>query len=64
MHSTRYNDYEVEFPPSIDHFQLVIDRVASTVHPLTDYISYDNFFVAQKSFLAPIATHDEPKSFN
>nr|KAJ0186503.1 hypothetical protein LSAT_V11C900486210 [Lactuca sativa] len=61
---THFQDYVVQLPPSISHPQSTTDHVSSTVHPLTNYVSYDKFTTTHKSFLAAIVTHDEPKKFH
>lgn len=38
-----FDDYFVKLPPSIDHAHPTIYQVSSTVHSLTNYISYENF---------------------
>ncbi|KAJ0951185.1 putative RNA-directed DNA polymerase [Helianthus annuus] len=59
----RLNDFVVDLPPSVDHAHTASTRATSTVHPSTNYISYDNFSHAHKRFLAAITSTDEPKSF-
>ncbi|XP_076937403.1 uncharacterized protein LOC143605020 [Bidens hawaiensis] len=56
-------DFNVNLPPSIDHTQPAHDQDSSTVHPLANYLSYDNFSNSHKAFLAAISTNDEPKTF-
>ncbi|KAJ0437650.1 putative RNA-directed DNA polymerase [Helianthus annuus] len=59
----RLNDFVVDLPPSVDHAHTASTRATSTVHPSTNYISYDNFSHAHKWFLAAITSTNEPKSF-
>ncbi|KAF5780569.1 putative RNA-directed DNA polymerase [Helianthus annuus] len=59
----RLNDFVVDLSPSVDHAHTAPTQAASTVHPSTNYISYDNFSHTHKLFLAAIITTDEPKSF-
>ncbi|KAJ9544451.1 hypothetical protein OSB04_024158 [Centaurea solstitialis] len=61
--SSRLQDYEVTLPPSVDHAKPVPDRTSSTVHPLSDYVSYNKFSASHKAFLAAITSVNEPKSF-
>ncbi|KAK1414482.1 hypothetical protein QVD17_30227 [Tagetes erecta] len=61
--SSRLQDYEVTLPPSIDHAKPVPDQTSSTVHPLSNYVSYNNFSESHKVFLAAITSVNEPKSF-
>ncbi|KAI3743386.1 hypothetical protein L1987_61094 [Smallanthus sonchifolius] len=56
-------DYQVKLPPSVDHAHPSSDQTSSTVHPLSNYVSYDKFSVAHKAFFAAITSHDEPKIF-
>lgn len=59
----RLNDFVVNLPPSVDHAHTPPTQDTSTVHPITNYLSYDNFSNAHKVFLAAITTNDEPKHF-
>lgn len=59
----RYQDYEVNLPPSIDYASPAANHVASLVHPLSNYISYQKNSTSCKAFLAVIVTHDVPRSF-
>lgn len=56
-------DFVVDLPPSFDHAHTAPTQANSTVHPSSNYISYDNFSVTHKLFLAAITTTKEPKSF-
>ncbi|KAJ0453327.1 putative RNA-directed DNA polymerase [Helianthus annuus] len=58
------DDYEVKFPPSIDHEHSASTQESSTVHPLAHFISYDKFTNAHKAFLAAITLNNEPKHYN
>lgn len=60
---SRFQDYKVTLPPSIDHAKPVPGRTSSTVHPLSNYVSYNNFSDSHKVFLAAITSVNEPKSF-
>lgn len=33
------------------------------VHPLSNFVSYENFFDSHKAFLTAITSNDEPKNF-
>ncbi|KAJ9556664.1 hypothetical protein OSB04_011278 [Centaurea solstitialis] len=57
------DDFIVNLPPSVDHARTTSTQDASTVHPITNYLSYDNFSNTHKVFLAAITTNDEPKNF-
>ncbi|KAI3507425.1 hypothetical protein L1887_22411 [Cichorium endivia] len=61
--SSRLKDFEVTLPPSIDHAKPVPDRTSSTVHPLSNYVSYNKFSASHQVFLAAITSVNEPKSF-
>ncbi|KAM0029215.1 putative RNA-directed DNA polymerase [Helianthus debilis subsp. tardiflorus] len=60
----RLNDYEVQLPPSIDHAQTSSSQQSSTVFPLANFVSYDNFTDSHKAFLTAISSNDEPKNYN
>lgn len=57
-------EYEVDLPSSIDHTQPASDEVSSTVHPLSNFVTYDQFSPAHKCFLASIDAKDEPRTFS
>ncbi|KAD4888928.1 hypothetical protein E3N88_21001 [Mikania micrantha] len=59
----RLQEYEVRLPPSLQHPAPDSDQDTSTVHPLSNYVSYDNFSHAHKAFLSAISSNDEPKTF-
>lgn len=59
----RFNDYEVNLPPVVTHPPSTSDHVASTVHPLSDFLSYKFFSKEHKALLTAMVTHYEPKSF-
>lgn len=61
---TRFQDFEVDLTPSINHPPPPSDRFASTVHPLTHYVSYQKISPSHKAFLAAIVLHNEPKVLN
>ncbi|KAJ0466590.1 putative RNA-directed DNA polymerase [Helianthus annuus] len=56
-------DYSVQLPPSVNHANPPPDQAASTIHPLTYYLSYDNFSSNHKAFLSAIDSCHEPKNF-
>ncbi|KAK9055092.1 hypothetical protein SSX86_026172 [Deinandra increscens subsp. villosa] len=58
-----FSEFIVKLPPSIDHTQPTSNSEGSTVHPITNYISYDKFSDSHRSFLAAITTNHEPKYF-
>lgn len=53
----------MQLPPSINHPQYGTGQVTLTVHPLTNYVSYTNFYETHKAILASIAMYNVPKSF-
>ncbi|KAK1416343.1 hypothetical protein QVD17_32133 [Tagetes erecta] len=57
------NDYQVKLPPSIDRTQPDSNQGSSTVHPLSNYVSYANFSNSHKAFLSAVNSHDVPKTF-
>ncbi|GJU66908.1 integrase [Tanacetum coccineum] len=61
--SSRLQNYEVTLPPSVDHARPVPDRTSSTVHSLSNYVSYNNFSASHMAFLAAVTSVNEPKSF-
>ncbi|KAM0069913.1 putative RNA-directed DNA polymerase [Helianthus debilis subsp. tardiflorus] len=60
---SRFKDYAVNLPPSVDHANSTSNQGNSTAHPLAYYISYTKFSSNHKAFLSAIDSHDEPKSF-
>lgn len=63
MQPKQLDDFIVDLPPSIDHAHTTSTQVASTVHPISNYLSYKIFSKTHKTFLAAITTNDEPKNF-
>ncbi|KAJ9566378.1 hypothetical protein OSB04_002344 [Centaurea solstitialis] len=59
----RFDDYHVQLPPSVDHAQASPSQASSTVHPLSNFVSYKNFSDTHKAFLAAIDSNVEPKHF-
>ncbi|GJW99595.1 putative RNA-directed DNA polymerase [Tanacetum coccineum] len=59
----RLNDCIVNLPPSIDHALPSSNQQSSTVHPLSNFVSYEKFSDSHKAFLAAITSNDEPKNF-
>lgn len=59
----RLNNFIVELPPSVDHAHCTSTQGAATVHPITNYLSYNIFLTLTKPFLSAITTTDEPKTF-
>lgn len=57
-------DFVVQLPPSVDHAQTPPSQDSSTVHPLSNYVSYEKFSKSHKAFLAAIDSNDEPKFFH
>ncbi|GJR84409.1 putative RNA-directed DNA polymerase [Tanacetum coccineum] len=50
----RLNDCIVNLPPSIDHALPSSNQQSSTVHPLSNFFSYEKFSDSHKAFLAAI----------
>ncbi|KAI3736523.1 hypothetical protein L2E82_26344 [Cichorium intybus] len=59
----RLEDFVVKLPPSVDNAQPTHNQVDSTVHPLSNYVTYDNFSQQHKAFLSAISSIEEPKCF-
>lgn len=57
-------EFETDLPPSIDHSPPRTNSAASSVYPLSNFVSYDNFSTTHKTFLAAITSRDEPKYFS
>ncbi|XP_076888387.1 uncharacterized protein LOC143538804 [Bidens hawaiensis] len=60
----RFKDFVVHLPSSVDHARSAPTQASSTVHPLINFVSYNNFSNAHKAFLAAIDSIDEPKFFH
>lgn len=60
----RFSDYEVNLPPSSDHSLPNATSTTSMVHPLSHFVTYQNFTNEHKDFLMAISTQDEPKHFS
>ncbi|KAJ0518591.1 putative RNA-directed DNA polymerase [Helianthus annuus] len=60
----RLSDYHVKLPPSVDHANPAPNEASSTVHPLSNFVSYENFSKSHKAFLAAITSSSEPRNFN
>ncbi|GKC24677.1 putative RNA-directed DNA polymerase, partial [Tanacetum coccineum] len=60
---TRFNDYVIKLPPSVDHSQLDSNQASSTVHPISHFVSYDKFSNSHKAFLMVINSNDKPSCF-
>ncbi|GKD16384.1 putative RNA-directed DNA polymerase, partial [Tanacetum coccineum] len=61
---THLSDYHVKLPPSVDHAKPASSEASSTVHPLSNFVSYEKFSGSHKAFLAAITSGNEPKNFN
>ncbi|KAJ9540013.1 hypothetical protein OSB04_026519 [Centaurea solstitialis] len=59
-----FDSYETELPPSLDHPPPTSNSSTSTVHPISQFVSYDRFSRSHKIYLAAITSHDEPKYFH
>jgi hypothetical protein len=59
----RFEDFEVQIPPSVDRKRTTTHQSSLTVHPFAHYISYDKFTDSHKAYLAAISSHNEPKNF-
>lgn len=58
------SDFVVNLPPSVDCAPPAPNQSSSTVYPLANFISYENFSDSHKAFLATISSNYEPKHFN
>ncbi|XP_076916331.1 uncharacterized protein LOC143575998 [Bidens hawaiensis] len=56
------DDFIVKLTPPVDH--ACTSPNSSTVHPLTNFVSYTKFSKSHKAFLAAIDSNDEPKHFH
>lgn len=56
-------NYEMTFPPSISPSTPTAPSISSTLYPMSQYVSYDNFSSSHQFFLTAITSHDEPKTF-
>nr|GEU33295.1 putative reverse transcriptase domain-containing protein [Tanacetum cinerariifolium] len=59
-----FSDYQVQLPPLVDHAQASSSQASFTVHPLSNFVTYNHFSNAHKAFLAAIDSNDEPKYFH
>lgn len=55
--------FVVKLPPSVDNARTTPIQASSTVHSLSNFVSYDSFTDSHKVFLADINSIDEPKVF-
>nr|XP_043630482.1 subtilisin-like protease [Erigeron canadensis] len=61
---SRFKDFVVQVPPSVNHPAPTSSQVASTVcYPISSFVSYEKFSTNHKAFLTAITNNDEPKSF-
>nr|KAJ0218880.1 hypothetical protein LSAT_V11C300106340 [Lactuca sativa] len=60
---TRFRDFDVELPHSIDHTQTTPDQPSSVVYPIANYVSYDAFSDTHKAYLEAITKNSERKDF-
>ncbi|GJX35613.1 hypothetical protein Tco_0247170 [Tanacetum coccineum] len=60
----RLSDYHLKLPPLVDHAKPASSEASSTVHPLSNFVSYEKFFGSHKAFLAAITSGNQPKNFN
>lgn len=60
----KFKDFVVKLPHSINHQQPDSNREASTVHPISNFVSYESFSENHKAYLTAITLNDEPRSFN
>lgn len=60
----RFKDFLVNLPPSVSHQQPDTNQESSTVHPISNFISYKNFSKKHKCFLAAITSNNEHVSFS
>lgn len=60
----KFKDFVVKLPHSINHQQPDSNREASTVHPISNFVSYESFSENHTAYLTAITLNDEPRSFN
>ncbi|KAI3494583.1 hypothetical protein L1887_40715 [Cichorium endivia] len=60
----KFRDYLVKLPPSVSHEQLVSDQETSTVHPISNFVSYKSFSTSHKAYLGAISSDNEPTTFS
>lgn len=58
-----FDNYIVKLPPSVNHKYHVSKQESLTVHPISNFISYEKFSNDHKAFLTTITFSDEPKNF-
>lgn len=60
----RLGDYDINLPPSVDHAKPAPTQGSSTVHPISNFVSYNKFSKTHKAFLAAIDSIDVPRNFD
>nr|KAJ0205081.1 hypothetical protein LSAT_V11C500284860 [Lactuca sativa] len=55
----KLSDYIVKLPPFVDPTQSSPNQSSSTVHPITNLLSYDNFANSHKFLIETIASNDK-----
>ncbi|KAI3511071.1 hypothetical protein L1887_18215 [Cichorium endivia] len=61
----KFKDYLVKLPPpSVNHEQPVINQDTSTVHPISNFVSYKKFSTNHKAYLGAISSNNEPTTFH
>ncbi|XP_023742455.1 uncharacterized protein LOC111890583 [Lactuca sativa] len=58
------DDFIVDLPSSVDHASPTANQQLSTVHPILNFLSYDQFSDPQKGFLTSVSSNHGPKHFN
>lgn len=60
----KFKDFQVKLPPSVSHDAPDSNQETSTVHLISNFVSYNNFTHNHKAFLVAITSHSEPTSFS
>lgn len=59
-----FNEFVIDLPPSLEHSIVVPILDSAMVHPIHQYVSYNNFSESHHAFLATITSCDESKKFS
>lgn len=51
-------------PPSFSHEQPVSDQETSTIHIISNFVSYKSFSTNHKAYLASISSNNDPTTFS
>ena len=58
------DDFIVNLPPSLDTTHSAPTQTSSTVHSMSNFVSYEHFSNSHRAFLAAINSTNEPKFFH